>query len=273
MGGEKTMVKMPRCFAALTLLLPTAAFASPPMTLRICYEITDSLPFFAGPTAVDPTGQGLLNDLIMSAAKQAELHIELQRQPWKRCILQLQQGQVDGIFAAIWQPERDSWGQFPGRDAKTNAPLQRTYRLWQVDYPIIRRNGSPLVWDGQQFSGTKNGLSAPLGYVANQRLAALGVLAKPTYNAEIALKMVAADRLDGFVLERQVAQTYIRNLGLQQQLSALPEPLLKADWYLPLSHQFYREHPEIAQRFWQALAEQREARSAELSARYLSTPD
>jgi len=268
------MSKIPRLlialFIALPLLLPTAAVAGTPVTLRICYEINDSLPFSGGATQSDQSDQGLLYDLIMSAAKQADVHIELQRQPWKRCILQLQQGQVDGIFAAIWQADRDSWGQFPGREVKTNAPVQRTYRLWQVDYPIIRRNGSPLEWDGQQFSGTKNGLSAPLGYVANQRLAALGVLAKPTYSAEIALKMVAVDRLDGFVLERQVAQTYIRNLGLQQQLSFLPEPLLKADWYLPLSHQFYRQHPEVAQRFWQALAEQREARSAELSKRYLA---
>lgn len=266
------MPNMPHLLIALSLLLPAAALASPPVTLRICYEATDSLPFFGAATEAGQAGQGLLYDLIMSAAKQADLKIELQRRPWKRCILQLQKGQVDGIFAAIWQADRDSWGQFPGRDTTTNAPVQRTYRLWQVDYPIIRRNGGPLEWNGQQFSGTKNGLSAPLGYIANQRLAALGVLVKPTYSPEVALKMVAIDHLDGYVLERQVAQSYIQRLGLQKQLSFLPEPLLKADWYLPLSHQFYREHTEVAQRFWQALAEQRDSREAELTQRYLQAP-
>lgn len=256
----------------LSLLLPTTVLADAPQVLRICYETQDSLPFYSAVTDQSPAGPGLLLELIQAAAKQANLSLEFQRQPWKRCILQLQQGQSDGIFAAIWQPERDSWGQFPGRDTQSDAPVQRHYRLWQVDYPIIAHRDGTLGWDGAQFSGTRNGLSAPLGYVANQQLDALGVLAKPTYSAEIALKLVAHERLDGYVLERQIARHYIRTLGLQTQLVLLPKPLLNADWYLPLSHQFYRQHPEVAQRFWQALAEQREARSAELSKRYL-TPE
>lgn len=256
--------------ATLTLLGSASAMAATPEVLRICYEIEDSLPFWAAVADQSAPGQGLLIDLIQSAAKQANLRLEFQRQPWKRCILQLEQGQSDGIFTAIWQPERDVWGQFPGRDAKNNVPVQRAYRLWQVDYPIIIRNGSSLSWNGAQFSGTKNGLSAPLGYVANQQLATLGVLAKPSYTADIALKLIALERLDGYVLERQIARHHIRKLNLEAQLGFLPKPLLKADWYLPLSHQFYRQHPETAQRFWQALGEQREARTAELTARYLS---
>lgn len=259
--------------ATATALLTSAAQANPPAVLRICYENQDLMPFFAAVADHGQPGHGLLLELIQSAAQQADLHIEFQRQPWKRCILQLEQGQSDGIFAVIWQADRDSWGQFPGRDAQTNAPVQRSYRLWQVDYPIISRNGGPLAWNGTQFSGLKNGLSAPLGYIANQRLESLGALAKFSYKVEVALKMVAVDRLDGYVLERQTARTYLRKLGLQTQLGFLPEPLLKADWYLPLSHQFYRDHPELAQRFWQALSDQRELRAEELTRRYLAGPD
>jgi polar amino acid transport system substrate-binding protein len=256
--------------AILTLIGSANALAEPAEVLRLCYEAEDSLPFWGVGADSHAPGQGLLLDLIQSAAKQANLHLELQRQPWKRCIWQLQQGLSDGIFAAIWQPERDAWGQFPGRDTQSNTPVQRDYRLWQVDYPIIVRKGSSLEWNGKQFSGMQNGLSAPLGYVANQQLADLGVLVKPTYNAEKALKLIALGRLDGYVLERQIAHTHIRNLGLQAQLGLLAKPLFSADWYLPLSHQFYRLHPQTAQRFWRALGEQREARSAELTARYLS---
>ena len=272
-GRENSMPYTRLYLVALALLGPANALAADPEVLRICYEAEDSLPFW-GPAGDHGTpGQGLVLDLIESAAKQAGLRLELQRRPWKRCILQLEQGLSDGIFAAIWQPERDVWGQFPGRDRQSNAPVQRSYRLWQVDYPIIVRQGSALNWDGQQFSGTTNGLSAPLGYIANQQLAALGVLAKPTYNAEIALKLIALGRLDGYVLERQIAHYHIAQQGLQAQLTLLPKPLFAADWYLPLSHQLYRQHPQVAQRFWQALSEQREAREAELSARYLSGQD
>lgn len=250
----------------LLTLLPACALAEHPR-LRICYETEDAPPFIGDHQSATP---GLLLELVKSAAQQLDLPLEFQRQPWKRCILQLQSGQSDGIFAAIWQADRDAWGQFPGRDPQRELPVDRHYRLWQADYPIITRVGSPLQWDGQQFSGLQVGLSAPLGYIASQRLQALGVL-KTSQSAEKALKLVELGRLDGYVVERQIGTTHIRQLGLQSKLTMLPIPLFHADWYLPLSHQFTRQHPELAQRFWQALGEQRQRQEAELSQRYLQT--
>ncbi len=43
-------------------------------------------------------------------------------------------------------------------------------------------------------------------------------------------------------------------------------PLLQADWYLPLSHQFTRQHQLT-------LREQRQRQATELSQRYLHTND
>lgn len=251
------------------LLLPACALAERPL-LRICYESDDSMPFWTDAQQAQP---GLLVELVQAAAEQAELRLEFQRKPWKRCLMQLQNGQSDGIFAAIWQADRDTWGQFPGRDPQHDRPVDRDYRLWQADYPIITRIDSPLQWDGQQFSGLHYGLSAPLGYIASQRLQALGVLATASHSAEKALKLVTLGRLDGYVIERQIGNTHIHKLGLQPNLKVLPIPLLEADWYLPLSHRFTEQHPELAQRLWQALREQRQRQEAELSQRYLQAGD
>ncbi len=250
-------------------LLPTCAF-SKQLALRICYENEDSMPFWSDAGQVRP---GLVIELVRAAALQADLNLELQRRPWKRCIMQLQSGQSDGIFAAIWQADRDAWGQFPGRDPKRQQAVDRDYRLWQVDYPIITRTNSTLQWDGQQFSGLQHGLSAPLGYVASQLLESIGVLDKVNHAAEKALKLVALGRLDGYVIERHIGNAHIRNLELQSELTMLPIPLLQADWYLPLSHQFTRQHPQKAQQFWQALRDQRQHQEADLSRHYLRIED
>lgn len=251
------------------LLLPLALPTEGATTLRLCYQLEDYLPFTAPASSAQSPGPGILLELITAAAAQAELAIALQRKPWKRCILALQKGEVEGIFPAIWQEERDAWGQFPGRDRKRGLPVQRQYRLWQVDYPIATRRDSPLEWDGQRFSHLQHGLSTPLGYLTQQRLAELGALASASYKAEKALQLVASGRLDGFVIERSISQALITQLQLQDQLQFLPVPLLEADWHLPLSQQFYLRHPELAERFWQALGQQREVREPELRQRYL----
>lgn len=237
--------------------------------LRLCHEIEDLPPYINTSAANQQLPQpGPIIELLELAARQAEVRLELQRRPWKRCIHQLEQGQSDGIFVAIWQPERDAWGRFPGRDPQQNSPVDPHYRLWRVDYPIIARKGSALRWDGTRFEGVSAGLSAPLGYVANQKLKQLGVLAGTPQTSEKALRLVASGRLDGFVLEHKIAQSLIERLGLADQLTLLPRPFLVDDWHLPLSHQLYQRQPLLTQRFWQAIAEQREVHAAQWRVRY-----
>jgi polar amino acid transport system substrate-binding protein len=251
------------------ILLPQTLKAEGPSVLRLCYQLQDHPPFTFPANNAQAPGPGILLELIQAAAEQTELTIDWQRQPWKRCILALQKGEVDGIFPAIWQAERDTWGQFPGRDPQRGQPVQREYRLWQVDYPIAARRGGHLSWDGQRFANLKYGLSSPLGYLTRQRLADLGALNSVSLQPDKALLLVASGRLDGFVIERNISRALIAELQLQEQLQFLPRPLLQADWHLPLSQPFYQRHPQLAMRFWQSLGQQREMRGAELRQRYM----
>lgn len=256
-------------FLLVLLLLPQTLRAEGKTTLRLCYQLQDHPPFTLPANNAQAPGPGILLELIQAAATESQLAIAWQRLPWKRCILALQKGEVDGIFPTIWQAERDAWGQFPGRDRQRDLPVQRQYRLWQADYPIATRRDTSLSWDGQRFANLKYGLNSPLGYLTHQRLADLGALANVSLQPEKALQLVASGRLDGFVIERNISLALIKELQLQEQLQFLPLPLLQADWHLPLSHPFYQRHPQLAMRFWQALGQQRETREAELRQRYL----
>ena len=260
------MYRTPTLAWLLTVILCSSVQAAPPV-LRLCYEVDEGMPFVADAHQQPP---GLLLELVMAAAEQAEIKLEFQRLPWKLCIYQLQNGQSDGVFPAIWQADRDAWGQFPGRDVTLGRQADHNYRLWQGNYHVITRSNSPLKWDGQRFSGLQHGLTAPLGYVATQRLHALGGLSTSAPHApERALKLVALGRLDGYILEHLIGTAYLRRLALQDDLIFLPQPFLQADWHLPLSHTFFRQHPDLAQHFWNALRTQREQRDIELTKRYL----
>ncbi|WP_068826058.1 substrate-binding periplasmic protein [Pseudomonas sp. BMS12] len=240
--------------------------------LRLCYEL-GGLPPYTGPPEQAPTEQpGLIIELIQQAAYRTKLRLDLHQQPWKRCVHEVQNGVSDGLFIAVWQLDRDSWGRYPGRDPQQQRPVDANQRLWRVEYPIIVRPGGALQWDGERFTGIRYGVGAPLGYATSQRLRELGVLASESLGQAAALKLVAAGRLDGYVLEREIALGLIERLQLQGQLMFLPQPLLNADWYLPLSHRFYIAHPELAEGLWRAVAEQREQLGADLARRYLRQP-
>lgn len=263
MSGLRTWVLLLGC-AWLTL----PAFAAPWPTIRLCYESVALVPYASAPA--DKRGPGLILELLESAAQQAEVRLQLHQQPWKRCIHEMHQGGTDGIFVAIWQPDRDAWGRFPGRDPRLGTAVDPARAVWPVQYVVIGRAGGRLSWDGQRFSGVRHGVGAPLGYVVSQRLQELAVLAGGSMAPSKALRMVAAGRLDGYVLEREIALDLLDQLQLQEELVLLPTPLLEAEWYLPFSHPFYAAHADIVERFWRTLGEQREKRADELRQRYLS---
>lgn len=242
-------------FSVCTLFLSvSSAFADTRPTV-VCYENLDYVPFMLGEKDIPKHRPGILLELIAVAAPTVD--IQYQRKPWKRCIKQLQLGKVDGMFAAIWLPERDSWGQFPPRGKPSGIPADSRYRLWHVQYQIFVNHTSSLTWDGQNFQGlSRGGVSAPAGYVARKKLKEMGVLAGGNHVALEGFKLVALDRLDGYVVEKHIGMRTVFRLprALQDRISFLQPPLFNADWHIVFSHQYMEHYADTAQKIWDGLA-------------------
>ncbi len=230
---------------------------TPTPTLRVCYEDRNNFPFVTKgeQNSTNTIGtRGTLADIIINAAQAIELPITFSRLPWKRCIQQLSQGKVDAIFAAIWTPERDALWVFPKVDGAINPKL----RLWRARYPIFTAKHSTLQWHDGRFTNLKLGVSAPLGYVAHDKLDKLDVLPANNLNVEEGFKLIARERLDGYVVERFIGQHTIQKLRLNQEISTLDEDFMQMDWFVPVSHNWYQQHPQLTQQLWQSISEVRE---------------
>ncbi|QDO82296.1 transporter substrate-binding domain-containing protein [Shewanella psychropiezotolerans] len=230
---------------------------SEPATMRICYEDKTHFPFTTKESISDSNTLGLrgtLADLIMTSAHTSSLPIQLVRLPWKRCIQHLAQGKTDAIFAAIWTQERETWGVFP----KLNGNINLDQRLWRGRYRVFTHKHSNLKWSNGQFSGLKLGVAAPLGYIAHEKLSKLGTLPANNLTPSEGFILLAKGRLDGYVIETYIGKNMIKQLNLTDELTALKEDFMHVNWYMPVSHQWYRQHPELTLKFWQTLAEVRE---------------
>ena len=257
-----------RLLAAAMLYLPFAVQAET-VKLRLCYESAEFQPFFNGTDQVPQKNPGLaIEHLAMPAASAAGFELELYRRPWNRCISDMQNNLADGILPTAWSPDRESWARFPGPERDTAGGIDRAFSNWEVSYSIIVASNSNLDWDGNQFNNLQRGLGAPLGHITNDRLKQMGALQSSNIRPEAAMKMILHERLDGYVLENFVSLSLIRQTGLQAQLKVLPTPLLKAEWYVPVTHQFYAAHSAQVWRFWEALVEQRKIIEPQLKERF-----
>lgn len=254
-----------------SLLMPIPTYASEAIAqMRFCYEDQEYRPFLVASSDHQTLWgrNGALPDLVIETTRALNIQAEFVNFPWKRCIALLNAGEVDGIFAAIWQKAREAWGVFP----KTGQQPDSRYSLWRVQYQVYTHKDSSLTWDGKSFSNIKTGIAAPLGYIAEQKLKQMGVLSRNSYTPNEGLRLVGLNRLDGFVVESNIGDHIVHDLNIQDEVMTLPTPFMTADWYLPLSHQWVSRQPELAQRFWQKLAEIREARADALKSQYSLMP-
>ncbi len=237
-------------------------------SLRVCYENQSYPPFLLGVETTPQDNPGILLELIQMAAAEVSVDVQFYRRPWKRCIADLEYGKSDALFAAIWKADREKWAVFPKADGRVDSSRS----LWHVQYPIFVKRGTALTFDGVIFAGIQFGLSAPIGYVANDKLSEMAALAPGSHDIENGLKLVSLGRMDGYVVETYIGRSTVSTLGLNDSITVLPVPFLEADWFLPVSHNYYQQHQETAEALWSALARVRRDSANALMDKYAVAP-
>ena len=253
---------------ALLALFSALLCVSPAAAMTLCIEDADYSPFILPDAPAQHAG--VLPALAMHAAEHTQQTLKLIRHPWKRCIDMVQKGQVDLILAAIWLPERDVWGQYPKHANAPSGPPDRSKRLWTAEYPVFVANNSSLDYDGKAFNATKVGLAGPPGYVVTKRLAAMGLLYAQPLMPFNGLRLVALERLDGYVVERHIGTHLLYQQNLQSKVRTLSPVFQRDDWYVVFSYPFAEQHPEQVAAFYAALEQARERFGQALLERHLN---
>jgi polar amino acid transport system substrate-binding protein len=198
--------------------------------------------------------QGILPEIIRNSLDDLNIKYKMVGYPWKRCIYELKKGNVHAIFAAIWSPDRDRWLKFP----KTKKKLDYSRSLWKAEYPVFVRKDTKVKFENKKFSNVVNGISAPPGYIAEQKLREMQVLSKSSYLVKQALPLVLKSRIDGYVVEREIGNHYITSLNASDQLTTLKNNFIVAHWFMPVSKDYYRENTKLVEKMWNRMSQARD---------------
>ncbi len=222
--------------------------------LRICLEVEDYPPYFFKPEfeAIDAGRTGILLDLIDKCAEAVGVEVEYVSKPWRRCLADVKDNRVDAIAPVIWSHARQALGHFPMDDSNQ---LAAKAALLSVEYAVFTHRDSPLIWDGERFTGIRYGVAAPLGHLAHRRLKHMGVLPASAFTVADGLTMVSRGFLDGFVAESLSGRFIANKQGFDSLIVEADQPFLSTELYLVFSHGYAEAQPQLMNKIWESLTD------------------
>lgn len=238
--------------SALLLFLSPALYANP---LQICYEDKEHSPALTKNSVNGIATYGIHSQLAAKAFSLAQVEVVLFRLPWKRCLHETSIGKMDAAIGVGWTFERQQQLVFPLN--KQQKPDERLCLL-QVDYHLYTHQQSELSWDGEKLHQLKFGLSAPQGFVVEQKLQQLKALSTLPSDIHSVLEMVLNQRLDGYVLADFVADAQLKQHPKGKLIKKLQPPFYQQPLFLAFSPKLAQNQPQLVQSVWQQIPRARQ---------------
>lgn len=241
----------------LSVLALTAHTKPITQPVTLCNEDEDVFPWTL------KNGKGLDLHLVEQAAAKAGIALKVHTTPWRRCLLEIESGQVDGGFSASYKEDRAKFAVYPSVRGKPDA----SRRLHNDTYSLYRALGSSLDWNGREFSGLTGTVGVPGGYSIGDDLKKLGVkIDDASKTAETNFLKLVAGRVQAVAALTMEADRLIKsNPDLVGKVEKIKTPLVEKPYFLIFGKAFYTREPKLVEDFWTMVATVR--KSAEYRAK------
>ena len=244
-------MKLATPLLSLLLLLTSASYAHSP--LKICYEAPEDTSTLLSYRTGYETVFSVYIAIVKEALETLEQPYELYQLPWRRCLAATIKGELDAVIGIGWTAERSQQFYYPYQN---NAPDDNK-RITLLDYYVYSASNSALTWDGKTFHHVKHGVATPSGYVTEQLLAELGVLQSLDSSIGAGLDLVINNRLDGYVLAKDIAELQLRNHPEANQIRRLAPVFYRQALFLAFSQQSSLLNEQQRANIWSELAKAR----------------
>ncbi len=218
----------------------------PAPALVFCAEDENSYPWMLKDRA------GLNQRMMGLLAEHLGLRIDIERQPWRRCLVSLRAGLVDGAFKASFSEERLAMGRYPMKDGQ----LDLSRRMLDESYHLYRRKGSAVTWDGAQLRPLSGKVGAQAGFSIVGVLRKLGAeVDEGSKVPEVILTKLRLERVEAAALQTQQGDHLLRTqAALGAAIERTGPPLVSKPYFLMLSHQLVARDAALAERIWDGVA-------------------
>jgi polar amino acid transport system substrate-binding protein len=210
----------------------------------------------SAPTAYMEDGRpsGMLVDVVTEALQRTGSQFEIRLMPWARCLAEIRNGRVDGIFSVFKLPERNEFLTY------TSVPI-----ITQVEALFVRAD-SDVKFDGDisQLGRLRIGTIRGTSYgikVDSALKAGVWSTVVETNSVDSLVGMLALKRIDMAVGYRHVVLEAARRKGYLNQIKELSPGIDEISGYLAFTKQ--RDYSDVITNFDRALTSMKNDHSFE----------
>lgn len=249
------MLKIKLFFGALVLffMFIQTLLADNPQKITFAMENAQSFPIYRSSIDKKTKYPGTFFEFVRIMEREMAISITIERLPWKRCLSHLKRGMIDGILAASYKPKREKLGVYPQKNGKVDPDR----RFSGSSYYLYVKNNSNIKRDGKKLKNVNGVIGAQLGFSIVADLKAMGVKVNDKNNEPGSIfDMLYKGRLDGAAIHGDVGNIYLHQY---KNIKKLEPPLATKPYYLLVSHQIYKKHPDFVENMWNVVAKIRES--------------
>lgn len=226
------------------------------LILNFAYEPVDNFPFYLGEgDKINMKKPGTSIELLLFVAKKLNFKINFSRLPWKRCLMDLKTGTLDGVFHSSFDPMRLEFGLYPFKNQAVN---QEQYMIENIYYFYVLKD-SPLEWKDNKLINLKGSISVPLGYSIGAHIKKLGYQVEETINSRHSFLQLKLHRVAVTAVYNTIGDKLLEDYEFKDVVKRIEPPILNKKLYLMLSYSFVKKQPLLAEKIWQTIAEVRES--------------
>jgi polar amino acid transport system substrate-binding protein len=204
-------------------------------------------------------------DLELIDLLQAKIGIKIKTvgYPWTRALVTMQKGNLDGVFAASYKPERKKYGSYPLKDGE----LDGDRRIHTSGYSLYILEGSKLKFDGDKFENLVSGIGVT--DIGVQRSFSI-IPSLKKFDVNLNDSSSDPDHILYMLFHKRIAAAAIQAARADQIIAAKPlfqkkiikyktnkKPFHQKPYFIMLSHQFMKRYPGFSEKFWNAVKEVR----------------
>lgn len=225
------------------------------------YQNNANYPFEAGDGDTIPAEKpGIAIEMVKAASEKTGINPVFVRLPWKRALMMVASGEIDGLISASYDPERGMKSIYP---MEGNIP-DRNKRIYTGRYCLYQNKKHPLGWNGDRFTGHVNEIHTILGYSVAKDLREKGIPVEEKPNIRHSFLLLQNLRIDGIADLETSGVSIMKSMGPQLSDVEQASPAFKEkDYYVIFSKKFYNSQKKKADIFWDNMNEIRESQLME----------